>query len=1603
MNYYWSFSQLPMVKRFRHLTHTSLTSLDHPLTNGSTHTPPPTRHIPMRRRRSSIATMDVGDVQFVPSTPIKAIQVNSRDPRLAAMDRSRKTSWSQVVGSSECRSIDTGLNELDRISAEEAIQEQLVQVKAELVQLDQKKQDPSQSNHHLRLTDSHLGVMYRLSASCPQLNDEEDDDSEVPSAFLSAATSPGARSISPGSDPPQSPTEEETPYMRSISGPIPYVVTTEYSETLDSSETRARQTYSAYDIQEGNRLRQTSNSPTLIEVTGPNVEESIFEHRPLTQSSPGSSTVRSEDEYVIVSSNMSSNCTPEPELELSNSDLLTPVGTPIDPTDMPMRIPTPINSTARYKAHRRSLSSSEIEIMGSIGPDASTSSSTGWNTPITSIEENNLSTQNSSTADLEDRSRASSLLTNDTCSMHESGTSEEEVEHLGTTIKGSISLYQIENASPTKQDLLYEASDSVNEVVIRDSNKRLRLKAAKYNRYSADFLISNMEDCNEETSLKQRTNSSDVLDSTPDESQTTLKPSPLLDPTNDSTFPNHSDLSPSDVDVSFKSGENSLENSQSALFFKPTGSPKTIKKRKNKLPNNLMRSSTISHTKFDKKTRGLTKEKVGPTISALKDLLKPASDSEESDHQHDSVFESSHDEATQLRQTEEPQPRRVSSPWLQNETAPPELEDNECSSLDFTPSSPLVRDKSRKTIPSPLSIENKKHDKENLSGSLSPVSPPEEETSKNQTSTITNSPSKGSTVVVRFCDKEVCPVNEDIFLPKEKEKGKWREKIFGAPKLSKKSLSKDLSRSQEAAELEMSGKQNRPRSGKRHKYEEVLLKYVAPKEYEPSTTQQPVSPTNINRSTSLQVGINDIGAEQTSQNHSTSHNRSISVTVNDTSKFSSPKRQSEHSMVSPVKTSSSGTGLSTVEEVPNDSNSNPSPYLLQTTSHAGPPSGESENEQEEIHVVRTLSVSHPVLRIQEEFTWDKTVDRRLYKKLTKAERERQAILHELLQTEQNHFRSLHVLKLVFRQQMTKVASEETIAQLFPELDNLIDISDGFLKELKSKKNETEDIMIDDLSDVLLEQFTGEKQQQMLHSFGVFCSAHLNATEFFKEQMKKKSFSRLIKQLNTLKECQRLTLPDYYLAISQRLSKLLTLLKRLSKKSESLRLDHAPRVRDSLRGLEELITNVDTMVDDNKMKMEVEAIQSKLELPRSTKFKHRKERLNFCLTTPERKLRKRGLAVWIGHGKEIAVHVILVTDMVVLLTERDQRFHLASLLDHKPPVIRLFDLHVRVNVSVKTGVQLLLLEKGTSPEMFRLEFSSKKLAREWELALNTAIDICKEKGLKCEYFGAEKVVAGEEEEVKEESDIEEDPNPISKRMLRARESLAQATKLLLPASTTTTTLGDSSRHHGIATIHVARTVSHEPFKGRNRAQTVQRPKTAFFNDDESGSFANPVGDHVISAPIPPVKVPKVKAEKKKVRLDRSSTFRNKEKERDKSAGGGGEGEGSFKVPEQQYIKCVITLKDSLQEMMNMCSEKDEEISKLRDEVITLRESLQQLSPEDNLLIPSRLSPRTSPPQPRPHSVHFDAGGLHSQSELLLRDKTPSDDETPNGSQLCLNED
>lgn len=105
-----------------------------------------------------------------------------------------------------------------------------------------------------------------------------------------------------------------------------------------------------------------------------------------------------------------------------------------------------------------------------------------------------------------------------------------------------------------------------------------------------------------------------------------------------------------------------------------------------------------------------------------------------------------------------------------------------------------------------------------------------------------------------------------------------------------------------------------------------------------------------------------------------------------------------------------------------------------------------------------------------------------------------------------------------------------------------------------------------------------------------------------------------------------------------------------------------------------------------------------------------------------------------------------------------------------------------------------------------------------------------------------------------------------------------------------------------------------------SQQQARPKTAFFTEDDvtNGSSATLSGDHVITAPVPVPTGRPVKKNEKKRKLDRSATFRGKDKEKDKEkylgAVHSGESESHYRVPEAQYIGCITSLKDSLQEMM-----------------------------------------------------------------------------------------
>ena len=406
----------------------------------------------------------------------------------------------------------------------------------------------------------------------------------------------------------------------------------------------------------------------------------------------------------------------------------------------------------------------------------------------------------------------------------------------------------------------------------------------------------------------------------------------------------------------------------------------------------------------------------------------------------------------------------------------------------------------------------------------------------------------------------------------------------------------------------------------------------------------PVSPSSITRSASMQVGLNvppglerslefgssiEVGGKGGGESGEGGHSKSMTHHVSDGT-LTSPVRTGTKSVtIMDIIPGSPKAERSHTDPVGRLSPTFPPPLPPRPqTSHTS--GGESDNDPEERI---SLSTNHPALEIKEEAPWEKTIDRKMYRKMHKAERERQAILHELLHTEKQHFRALHVLKIIFRTGLFKLVTEETLDQLFPQLDQLIEISDHFRRAMESRCS---GLMIDDLSDVLLDQFSYRNYDSMLSAFGDFCSGHLYAMEIYRELSKKKSFARVMKEMHSFKECQRLELPDYYTKVTQRLPQVIILLNRLVKKTESLQLPHYPVIKKSLVHVKKLVAAVDQAVEDRKNMTELIELESRLEIsmPKSDKVTNPKDLKNMSLMAHNRKMMKRGDAIWIGTGRQL---------------------------------------------------------------------------------------------------------------------------------------------------------------------------------------------------------------------------------------------------------------------------------------------------------------------------------------------------------------------------------
>ncbi|XP_065133099.1 rho guanine nucleotide exchange factor 18a [Paramisgurnus dabryanus] len=368
-------------------------------------------------------------------------------------------------------------------------------------------------------------------------------------------------------------------------------------------------------------------------------------------------------------------------------------------------------------------------------------------------------------------------------------------------------------------------------------------------------------------------------------------------------------------------------------------------------------------------------------------------------------------------------------------------------------------------------------------------------------------------------------------------------------------------------------------------------------------------------------------------------------------------------------------------------------------------------------------------------TWSFAVDQQYLKTFSKEATKRQDVIHELIQTEINHVRTLKLVLGVYVRELreTLQMDEMRLERLFPQVDSLLQIHQLFLNRLKQRRfdsmeeGSSQNYCIQRIGDILITQFSGSLREQLQYCYGVFCSHHTDAVNYYKDLMaNNKKFQSVIKKISQLSILRRLGIPESILLITQRITKYPVLIERIIKNTEVDSEEH----RDLVQGLELLkdtITQVNTCVDEFEKAARLRDLSSKLEPKSQVKMAHGRVFRREDMFYGERRLLYEGILNWRStSNKSKDVLVLLLSDVLLLLLEKDQRLTFAS-LDGKPAVIPLQKLIVR-EVAHDEKALFLITASSDPPEMYEFHTSSGEVRRAWRDQIWKAVECCPEEAV-----------------------------------------------------------------------------------------------------------------------------------------------------------------------------------------------------------------------------------------------------------------------------------
>lgn len=358
-------------------------------------------------------------------------------------------------------------------------------------------------------------------------------------------------------------------------------------------------------------------------------------------------------------------------------------------------------------------------------------------------------------------------------------------------------------------------------------------------------------------------------------------------------------------------------------------------------------------------------------------------------------------------------------------------------------------------------------------------------------------------------------------------------------------------------------------------------------------------------------------------------------------------------------------------------------------------------------------------------SWSVAMDPDYIKSLHKDSVKRQDVIYELMQTEMHTVRTLKILLYVFMYELKQsgLIDDARLKRLFPAVDALLSHHQHFLDHLKTRMEQSQEeegsnnYQISQLGDILITQFSGSVGEGMKECYSVFCSHQSDAIKFYKEQLQNsKKFQQLIKKIGQLPLVRRRDMPHCFLLVTQRITKYPVLIERLIKNTEADTDEHKSLVH-GLALIKDTISQVNEQVSEFERRLRLRDICVRLEPKSQGRVMDDKIFRREDLLQGTRSLLHEGSVVWKTPGRQKEIHVVLLSDVVLLLQEKDQKFVFAA-MDKIPPVITLQGLIVREVALADSAMYLIC---ACTSNMYELHTGSKNERDTWMSYIREAVN------------------------------------------------------------------------------------------------------------------------------------------------------------------------------------------------------------------------------------------------------------------------------------------